>query len=53
MQKILDRKLVNPEQALDPIQNIALINCCKEVFMVLGNAGTKEGHHRAFLANSL
>jgi len=31
MQEILDRKLVNPKQALDPIHNIALINCCQEV----------------------
>lgn len=52
MQKILDKKLVNPEQVLDPIQNIALINCCKEIFMVLGNAGTRKGCHRELLANS-
>lgn len=43
MQKILGRKLVNPEQVLDPIQNIAPINCCKEVFMVLDNAWYKKG----------
>jgi hypothetical protein len=52
MQKILGRKLVNPEQVLDPIQNIAPINCCKEVFMVLDNAGTRKGFHRELLANS-